>query len=189
MQTLIETIPYSITKLLSHPIHWVTATWRNKKMRNFIAGVIVFYLVDGMFDWGYFTIMMNLIARYGIVLPMMAGQFALMFWFLSRTKVIETVPGDEGGITFADYYGQENLVNLVRQWVGLLTDPKKLNEIGGTAISGILLTGPPGTGKTHALLTKYVPMFEESVAEQSLARIIQCAVKGLLILAGANPAW
>jgi len=41
----------------------------------------------------------------------------------------------------------------------------------------LILAGPPGTGKTHSLLTKYVPLFEEVVAEQSLEDFVyeRCA--------------
>jgi hypothetical protein len=41
----------------------------------------------------------------------------------------------------------------------------------------LILAGPPGTGKTHSLLTKYVPLFEEGIAEQSLEDFVyeRCA--------------
>ena len=139
----------ALTKFISYPLYWAAAIWRRKQLRSFLLGVLIFYILDTYFTWGYVEIILVLIARYGIVIPLMLGQFGLLFWFLSRTKVIETIPGDKGGITFADYYGQDNLVALVKQWVSLLSNPKKLKEIGGTAISGILLTGPPGTGKTY----------------------------------------
>lgn len=32
----------------------------------------------------------------------------------------------------------------------------------------LILAGPPGTGKTHSLLSKYVPLFMEAVAEQTV---------------------
>jgi hypothetical protein len=34
----------------------------------------------------------------------------------------------------------------------------------------LILAGPPGTGKTYALLKKYIPKFDERVAEQSLEK-------------------
>ena len=36
----------------------------------------------------------------------------------------------------------------------------------------LILAGPPGTGKTHALLTKYVPLFEEHVEQQPLDEFV-----------------
>ncbi len=75
-------------------------------------------------------------------------QFVGLFWFLSKTKEIEMHPGDTGSITFDDYYGSQHLVSLVKEWTYLLTHPEELWDIGAEAISGLLLIGAPGTGKT-----------------------------------------
>lgn len=82
-------------------------------------------------------------AMFGIVL-----QFGLLFWFLSRPKVEIIRPGDDTTVTFDDYWGQPQLVKLVKQWMSLLRDRKDFEKMGGKYISGLLLYGPPGTGKT-----------------------------------------
>jgi cell division protease FtsH len=75
-------------------------------------------------------------------------QFGLIFWFLGRPKVEIIRPGDDTSVTFDDYWGQPQLVNLVKQWMSLLRDRKDFEKMGGKYISGLLLYGPPGTGKT-----------------------------------------
>jgi cell division protease FtsH len=82
-------------------------------------------------------------AMFGIVL-----QFGLLFWFLSRPKVEIIRPGDDTTVTFDDYWGQPQLVRLVKQWMSLLRDRRDFEKMGGKYISGLLLYGPPGTGKT-----------------------------------------
>jgi cell division protease FtsH len=79
----------------------------------------------------------------GIVL-----QFGLIFWFLGRPNVEIIKPGDDTSVTFDDYWGQPQLVGLVKQWMSLLRDRKEFEKMGGKYISGLLLYGPPGTGKT-----------------------------------------
>jgi cell division protease FtsH len=82
-------------------------------------------------------------AMFGIVM-----QFGLLFWFLSRPTVEVIRPGDDTTVTFDDYWGQPQLVKLVKQWMSLLRDRKDFEKMGGKYISGLLLYGPPGTGKT-----------------------------------------
>jgi cell division protease FtsH len=85
------------------------------------------------------------------ILTIMAGivvQFGLLFWFLSRPSVEIIRPGDDTSVTFDDYWGQPQLVGLVKQWMSLLRDRKEFEKMGGKYISGLLLYGPPGTGKT-----------------------------------------
>ncbi len=88
-------------------------------------------------------LMYVLTAMFGIVV-----QFGLLFWFLSRPKVEIIRPGDDTTVTFDDYWGQPQLVKLVKQWMSLLRDRRDFEKMGGKYISGLLLYGPPGTGKT-----------------------------------------
>ena len=77
----------------------------------------------------------------------MIVQFVALFWFLSRSRTYEIYPGREG-ITFADYRGQPELVEQARQFVTLLRGVKQFEDMGGEPLTGLLLEGPPGTGKT-----------------------------------------
>ena len=52
------------------------------------------------------------------------------------------------GIRFADVAGEDEAKENLQEIVNYLHDPKKYEEIGASMPKGILLVGPPGTGKT-----------------------------------------
>jgi cell division protease FtsH len=98
------------------------------------------------FQTGMFLIQMAVQIVFAICFAII--QFVAIFWFMGRTKIEIIRPEDPKSISFKDYWGQPNLVKLVRQWVGLLSDRDQFVKMGGRFINGILLYGPPGTGKT-----------------------------------------
>ena len=51
-------------------------------------------------------------------------------------------------ISFSDVAGIEEAKGEVQEIVDFLRDPKKYQRLGGTLPKGVLLIGPPGTGKT-----------------------------------------
>ncbi len=75
-------------------------------------------------------------------------QFVAIFWFMSQTKKTKIEPGDPKEITLKDYWGQPRLVETMTQYVKLLRGIEEFQEMGGQLINGLLLKGPPGTGKT-----------------------------------------
>ena len=52
------------------------------------------------------------------------------------------------GIRFSDVAGEDEAKESLTEIVNYLHDPKKYEEIGASMPKGILLVGPPGTGKT-----------------------------------------
>ena len=52
------------------------------------------------------------------------------------------------GIRFTDVAGEDEAKENLQEIVDYLHDPKKYEEIGASMPKGILLVGPPGTGKT-----------------------------------------
>ena len=52
------------------------------------------------------------------------------------------------GIRFADVAGEDEAKENLQEIVNYLHDPSKYKEIGASMPKGILLVGPPGTGKT-----------------------------------------
>ena len=73
------------------------------------------------------------------------------------------------GIRFADVAGEDEAKENLQEIVNYLHDPSKYQEIGASMPKGILLVGPPGTGKT--MLAKavagesQVPFFSLSGSE------------------------
>ena len=90
----------------------------------------------------------QIVFTFGMVIMQLILTYGLLLWFLGRPKMEIIRPGDDTTVTFDDYWGQPQLVKLVKQWMSLLRDRKDFEKMGGKYISGLLLFGPPGTGKT-----------------------------------------
>ena len=90
---------------------------------------------------------------------------AFFFWAMRRTY--RNLAGGLGGrgdlqkflepfsktakipkITFADVAGQDNAKREVQELIDFLRDPERFRTLGAEVPRGILLMGPPGTGKT-----------------------------------------
>ena len=74
------------------------------------------------------------------------GQFAAIFWFLSRGGVDVYFP-DDIKTRFNDVWGQDPVLERVKENMLFLDAPETIEERGGHVPGGILLWGPPGTGK------------------------------------------
>lgn len=75
-------------------------------------------------------------------------QFVALFWFLARGRTYWILPGETGS-SWDDYRGNPEIVENAKRIVTLLKGVKEFKEMGGEAIRGLLLCGPPGTGKSY----------------------------------------
>ncbi|MBX5448584.1 AAA family ATPase [Thermogemmatispora sp.] len=75
-------------------------------------------------------------------------QFIALFWFLGRPRLYWLMPG-ETGVSFKDYKGNPEVLEQARRIVTILQGIKEFRDMGGQPIRGLLLSGPPGTGKSY----------------------------------------
>ncbi|MDO5310723.1 MAG: ATP-dependent zinc metalloprotease FtsH [Clostridia bacterium] len=101
------------------------------------------------------------------LLKKMGGGNSMMFNMGKSNAKIYVKSSD--GIKFSDVAGEDEAKENLAEIVDYLHNPKKYSEIGASMPKGILLVGPPGTGKT--MLAKAVageanvPFFSMSGSE------------------------
>ncbi|OJY40992.1 MAG: ATPase [Pseudonocardia sp. 73-21] len=88
-----------------------------------------------------------MIAQLAFAFFFVAFQFIGLFWLLSRGGV-DTYYPDDITTRFKDVWGQDHVVDRVKENIVFLENPDEIEAKGGYVPSGLLLWGPPGTGKT-----------------------------------------
>ena len=97
-----------------------------------------------------------------------AGGSGSMMFNLGKSNAKIYVKSSDG-IKFSDVEGVDEAEENLKEIVDYLSDPSKYSEIGASMPKGVLLVGPPGTGKT--MLAKAVageanvPFFSMSGSE------------------------
>ncbi len=95
------------------------------------------------------------------------GKNSMMFG-MGKSNARVYIPSSEG-IRFSDVAGEDEAKENLAEIVDYLHNPKKYSQIGASMPKGVLLVGPPGTGKT--MLAKAVageagvPFFSMSGSE------------------------
>ena len=96
------------------------------------------------------------------------GPGSMMFGGAGKSNAKVYVQSTHG-IRFADVAGEDEAKENLQEIVNYLHDPKQYEEIGASMPKGILLVGPPGTGKTKLAKAvageSYVPFFSISGSE------------------------
>src|SRR3984893_6739724 len=96
----------------------------------------------------FITTGLYLVFQLFYVAFLMIFQFIVLFWFIGRPRIYWLMPG-ETGVGFKDYKGNPEVLESARQVVTLLKGVKRFKVMGGQPIRGLLLEGPPGTGKSY----------------------------------------
>ena len=135
-----------------------TPSWAQRKLSRswgwvLLAGLLVagyFAWFVPNFGWGgsLFATLGSLAAQLLFAAFFLIIQFGALFWFLGRARVYWLGPG-ETGVGFKDYRGNREVLDLAERVVILLRGVKKFKHMGGEAPKGVLLVGPPGTGKSY----------------------------------------
>ena len=76
---------------------------------------------------------------------MQSGGGKAMGFGKSRAKLLTE---RQGRVTFEDVAGVDEAKDDLKEIVDFLRDPQKFQRLGGRIPKGVLLVGPPGTGKT-----------------------------------------
>ncbi|MEA2402929.1 MAG: cell division protease FtsH [Thermoleophilaceae bacterium] len=95
-----------------------------------------------------------------IFLGVVAFAILWMLRYMPRTKPQEIKPSSASAVSWEDVAGVEESKDELREVVEFLRDPKRFRKLGARVPRGILLHGPPGTGKT---------MLAKAVAHESNA--------------------
>lgn len=129
------------------------------------ASPIVSFLVSWVLPIVMFIVIGQLLSR--MMMKKAGGGNSMMFNMgKSNAKVYVK---SSNGIKFSDVAGEDEAKENLAEIVHYLHDPKQYEEIGASMPKGILLVGPPGTGKT--MLAKAVageanvPFFSMSGSE------------------------
>ncbi len=123
--------------------------WRGLLLWLIILGAFVFWFLPNAESlMPYLLFGISLLFQLLFAVLFMVVQFGALFYFLSRGRTYWVMPG-ETGITFKDYKGQKDVLEVATRWVTLLRGVKEFKRMGGEVSKGLLLVGPPGTGKSY----------------------------------------
>lgn len=114
-----------------------------------LAAFIAFYVVP---NWktvsGPLMIVAQLLFQLIFAAFFLIIQFGALFWFLGRGRTYWIEPG-ESGIYFKDYKGNDEVLEVATRVVTLVRGVRAFRQMGGEVSRGLLLVGPPGTGKSY----------------------------------------
>ncbi len=138
-----------IERVLGKVVARVKKSWRPILIIALIAGAAFFFLPAVITQYlQYLLYGLFMLFQLLFAVLFMIVQFVALFWFLARGRVYWIQPG-ESGVGFDDYKGNPEIIEASRRIVTLLRGVKEFKEMGGEVTRGVLLIGPPGTGKSY----------------------------------------
>ena len=123
---------------------FIARRWRGLLVWLVITGAFLFWFlpnIQALFP--YLVLIFSLLFQLAFAILFMVVQFGALFWFLSRGRTYWILPG-ETGISFKDYRGQKDILEVSQRIVTLLRGVKEFKRMGGEVSKGLLLVGPPG---------------------------------------------
>ncbi|GHO92639.1 ATPase [Reticulibacter mediterranei] len=94
------------------------------------------------------SVLFQVILQISFALIFVGVQFFMWFFLMGRPRMYWVLPG-ETGVNFDDYKGNPEVLEAARRIVSLVTGVKEFEKMGGKPVRGLLLSGPPGTGKSY----------------------------------------
>jgi cell division protease FtsH len=145
----------SVTKTQSALMTTAYVLEHNLRRLMFLAIVlglaVFFFTFRGIFDGilGLIQQAPQLLVTLLFYAFAMIVQFGALMWFMSRPRTYTVTPDNaQIGLSFENYRGQPDLLDHAKSLVRILKGVERFQQAGGEMPKGMLLAGPPGTGKT-----------------------------------------
>ncbi len=125
--------------------HTMVAEWTTE----YDVGEVAFRQSSGLwqtFAINWLPLLILIFLALFFVRQMQGGQKGILSFGKSTAR---QVPEDKSKITFEEVAGAEEAKQELQEIVEFLQDPGKYQRLGGKIPKGVLMVGPPGTGKTY----------------------------------------
>ncbi len=98
---------------------------------SFLPNMLFLLLIGGLFYWSYRSVQ--------------KGQGQAMSFGRSKPRLVSP---QRSVVTFADVAGVDEALEELREIVDFLKEPERFRALGARIPRGVLMVGPPGSGKT-----------------------------------------
>jgi ATP-dependent Zn protease len=123
--------------------------WKILLLWGIIAAIVLFVLLPTFGVWSpAIPTILQVVFQLLFALLFIAVQFGMMFYLMGRPRIYWIYPG-ETGVGFKDYRGNPEVLEVASRVVTLLKGVQAFKVMGGQVTRGVLLVGPPGTGKSY----------------------------------------